>query len=348
MVIIHMKSTIDRDEFIASAPGSMSVDELTQQLANTTNLRIRLQAQLSACYNLATESPHMDHRTPAEKQRLLDLHQEARALLSVDRIAKREACTEAEVSALCAKMEEAARELFPERCVDPLGASIPEDEELDKLCYDRLLELAEPLHKAGVEGVSTGVDDVASARETLRRLRQPSCLATLWKLRDDPDIGEDERLRSWYWLELMDPDFKARDYLDPAKAQLWTCGKPVERQKILKDYAPNEKTKLTCKFTQTKDKGCPGREARMSFQDQRECRRQMVEKREIYKTLEQSELAQHPNVRPQNGPIAFRAPGSSGEQCFRTGREGDGLIRLNTDARRIHNSSKVETLVTPP
>lgn len=329
------------------------MDALTARVARMQNYRVRIKAQTMACYNLATEEPHMEGR-PEEAARLLQIYKDYRSVTSSERVAKREAVTEDELSAAVAAMEQAAREVFPDRCVDPPGAIVPPDAELDKLSYDELLPIAERLDEAGVPGVADGVENEEDARETLRKARQDSAACACWKLRDDPDISEDLRLRAWYWLELIDPEFNARDLVKPEEAQLWSCGKPMKRDEPLRTYSGrNEKTKLTCKLTVNEKKGCPMREARMSNDDQLKARKLRAEKVEVFRNLETSELANHKNVRPRASDcVAFRAPGSSGETLFRQRGSGEGpdpgLLSLNTDVRRIHHAKKTEQLITPP
>eukprot|EP00755_Sulcionema_specki_P005154 Sspe_Gene.31968::Locus_15702_Transcript_2_2_Confidence_0.500_Length_1153::g.31968::m.31968 len=291
MVHITMKSTIDRDEWLASATVGVSVDELTSQLTRINNLRVRLGSQRMAMYSLMTEEQHMKEKTDEDKKRVKDLFDEATAVMAVDNVTKRVVFTEEEVESLVQKLEAAAREIFPDQCGD-------------------------------VEG-------------------KPSAVDRLWKARDDPDIDEDERLRAWYFLQLIDPEFKARELLDQKTSTLWWAGKELSREKALSDYiGRNEKTKLVCKLTGS-GKGCPNREPRMAYDEQRKVREHIIAKREEFKTLEPSELAGHKNVtrRPADF-IRFSTPTSDGSNLFGGQRPdaqlGEGVRNLNTDVKKIY------------
>eukprot|EP01063_Lacrimia_lanifica_P022365 TRINITY_DN29995_c0_g1_i1.p1 TRINITY_DN29995_c0_g1~~TRINITY_DN29995_c0_g1_i1.p1 ORF type:complete len:305 (+),score=148.54 TRINITY_DN29995_c0_g1_i1:76-990(+) len=196
----------------------------------------------------------------------------------------------------------------------------------------------------------------ALAKAVFQECQVADPVAALWKKRDDSDISEDDRLRAWYYLELIDPMFKERDYMKPDEAKLWFCGKEIETGKLLSDYSGrNDKSKIVCKL-QTTAKGCPAREPKMELGMQREMRQHFVAKRDAFKQLETSELADHAAVRPKAGDfVAYRAPGSTGTQFFGDGARGavdesakaggEGLLKLNTDVRRIHHSGKTETLL---
>lgn len=342
MVWILVKNTLNaRDEFLFQTEVSISIGELTPALVRIHNLRTRLQSQGSACYNLANEQ--MSGRPEEHIQRLMELHREAKYHLDSSRVERRDACTEEEIIAVIAKIEAAAREIFPDFCKDSPASAIPAEEELEKLTYDEIMALATRLMEAGVRQVEedlNGLDDADSARKTLGKLRVPKAVDMLWKMRDDADIGEDLRLCAWYWLELVDPDFKGRDFYDEEKAQIWACSKAYERSQILSDYiGKNDKQKITAKLSVSKDKGCPGRDSRMSFNDQREYRQRMEEKRERWATLEQSEFATHKNVNPVRG--AHIGVSFSGKRDDIDPKK----VSLTQGIRPIHNASRTETLV---
>ena len=293
MVIIHMKSTTDKDEFLFNGKTDMEVDTLIEQLTFMNNSRIRLKSMSSALYNLLNEPgyTHLEGKTAEERNLLEQLHEKVTTMLHLDRIGERTFLSQELLTETITAVRDAAVQIFSE-CK-------PDD-----------------------------------------------AIDLLWKSRDDADIHEDTRLRAWYFLELIDPMFKERDFYTPETTKLWWAGKEVKKGNPLKSFSgPNEKSKMICKLS-SEQKGCPSREPQLQYTKQRELRQHFTEKRDTFKELERSELADHKNVRRDPGDfIAFRGPTSTGTQLFGDGARGavdenakaggEGLIKLKTDVKKI-------------
>eukprot|EP01060_Flectonema_neradi_P026009 TRINITY_DN34862_c0_g1_i1.p1 TRINITY_DN34862_c0_g1~~TRINITY_DN34862_c0_g1_i1.p1 ORF type:complete len:302 (+),score=65.47 TRINITY_DN34862_c0_g1_i1:49-954(+) len=297
MVLFHMKSCDDRDEYLYSALTTKSTTEIRDELVFIHNARVRLRSQTLSIYNLLYENDgeHTKNKSEDTKETLKEIHEAAGYITKPDRVKERVIVGKDELSAMIEKIEAFAREVFPE-CKDT-----PE---------------------------ITAID-------------------SLWKKRDDADISEDDRLRAWYFLELIDPAFKERDFFDPEKTSLWWAGKQIKPDHVLKDFTgANEKSKIVAKL-QTAEKGCPSREQRLKYEDQRSLREHFHERKETFKQLEPSELANHKNVTRKPGDfVRFSAPTSNGTAMFSTNiKNNAGLTSLNTNVRTIHNPGKVETVV---
>eukprot|EP01061_Rhynchopus_euleeides_P021607 TRINITY_DN35232_c0_g1_i1.p2 TRINITY_DN35232_c0_g1~~TRINITY_DN35232_c0_g1_i1.p2 ORF type:complete len:329 (+),score=128.06 TRINITY_DN35232_c0_g1_i1:79-987(+) len=295
MVVIHMKSTSDRDEWLFSATTGMEVEALIGELVFVHNGRVRVRAMASALYNLLHEEGynHLDGKTEEQKNCLNLLHERARHVLHIDRIAEK---------AFFAR--------------------------------DALAELVDEVQQAAIA--------------TFAECQGDDAIDKLWKAREDSETKDDDRLRAWYFLQLIDPAFKERDFYLADKAKLWWAGKEVQRGNLLKKYTGgNEKSKMVCKITAEKQ-GCPSREPKLQYNVQRDLRQHFEEKRDTFKQLEESELAAHKNVRRDPSDfVAFRPPTSTGTNLFGDGARGSvdatakaggtGLVKLNTDVRKIHH-----------
>ncbi|KAJ9463432.1 hypothetical protein DIPPA_21386 [Diplonema papillatum] len=306
MVLLHMKSTTEKDEWLFSAPAATETDPLLEELVEIHNLRVRLKSQMLALWNVRHENDgqHMQGNTEEQRGDVERLFEDIKRLMHADRAAERVAVDKASLQDCAEKAEAAARACFPAAC-----------------------------------GAADAVD-------------------TLWKQREDPDTNEDDRLRAWYYLELIDPMFRERDFLTAANAKLWWAGKEVARGRVLSDYTgKNDKSKAVCKLA-AGDKGCPAREPAMRCEDQRAVRQYFTAKREEFKTLEPSELAHHKNVRPKPSDfVAYSAPTSTGKQFFGDASRspvdataaagGSGMVKLNTNVRPICPGKRTETELAP-
>ncbi|ESS69015.1 hypothetical protein TcG_08303 [Trypanosoma cruzi] len=110
----------------------------------------------------------------------------------------------------------------------------------------------------------------------------------LYALHDNPDIDEDYRLVVYHCRAILDKRWKQQELQREDQAGLWFCGKLMEGT-ISKYSGRNEKSRLTVKV-HPKDGAAPSIEPRMSYDDQRALFERMRQRREEYKTLEESEL----------------------------------------------------------
>ena len=297
MVLFHMKSCDDRDEYLYSAPSTTNTTDVLSDLTFIHNARVRLRSQTLSIYNLLNENDgeHTKNKTDSEKESLKEIHEAASYITKLERIKERVIVGRDELTAMVEKIENTAIEFFSE----------------------------------------------------CQSTEEIPAIESLWKKRDDSEISEGDRLRAWYFLELIDPFFKERDYFEPNKTTLWWAGKQIKPDHLLKDFTgQNDKSKIVAKL-QTTAKGCPSREQRLKYDEQRELREHFSQKRETFKELEASELASHQNVTRKPGDyVKFSAPTSTGDAMFSTDvKKSGGLTALNTNVRPIHNSGKVETLV---
>ena len=304
MVVIHIKSTIDRDEFLYQTPAAADVADIITDLVHLHNARVRLRSQASALYNLLNEDGGAHSAAKSDEQRnlLSALHDEVRAIVAPERVVEKACFDRAALHDLLSRVEAAAVATY-EECRDDAPAD-------------------------GSEAAPATAAD------------------KLWKAREEGDTPEDDRLRAYYFLELVDPEFRGKDFYAADTAKLWWAGKELVRGGPLKGYTgANEKSKIVGKLSGDKQ-GCPAREARMALAQQRDLRQHFLGKQEEFKALEASELAAHKNVRRDPADyVAFRAPCSNGERLFGDGSRGavdphakaagDGIISLNTNVKKI-------------
>eukprot|EP01059_Diplonema_ambulator_P022834 TRINITY_DN38176_c0_g1_i1.p1 TRINITY_DN38176_c0_g1~~TRINITY_DN38176_c0_g1_i1.p1 ORF type:complete len:307 (+),score=66.15 TRINITY_DN38176_c0_g1_i1:53-973(+) len=300
MVVIHIKSTADKDEWLYQTECSKDTTELIEELAGIYNGRVRLKSQVMALWNLVNEDggSHLEGREEGVAGVLEGLYEKGRVVLDVAGVQEKRFFGKKVVEGMVAEIENAARESFEECKGD------------------------------------TAIDE-------------------LYKARDDPDLAETKRLQYWYFLELIDPQFKARDFLNPTTTKLWWAGKEIKRAEPLSVFiGKNEKTKFVGKLT-SEAKGCPAREPKLGYAQQRELRQHFEEKRSAFQNLEPSELQDHRNVsRKPSDFVQFRAPTSQGTNFFGDGARsavdsnakagGEGIIQLNTNVKPIHNKGRSE------
>eukprot|EP01064_Diplonema_japonicum_P034114 TRINITY_DN6966_c0_g1_i1.p1 TRINITY_DN6966_c0_g1~~TRINITY_DN6966_c0_g1_i1.p1 ORF type:complete len:325 (+),score=79.83 TRINITY_DN6966_c0_g1_i1:60-977(+) len=301
MVVIHMKSTADKDEWLYETTCAKETTPLIEELAFLHNARVRLRSQTMALWNLVNEDKgaHLKNRGEGAGAVLDGLYEKAKRVTSLDNISGRVYCTREEVVRVIEEITKTTIQIFEKECS-------PED-----------------------------------------------AIAKLWATRDDPDVTEEERLMAWYLLELTDPQFKERDFIPLEKAKLWWAGKEIKKDDTLSTFVGrNEKSKIVGKLT-SEATGCPSREPKLSYEEQRKLRDHFTQKRNEFKELEASELADHKNVtRKPSDFVRFRAPTSEGTSLFGDGARatvdphakagGEGLIQLNTNVRPIHHKSKSE------
>ncbi|KEG08175.1 hypothetical protein DQ04_07831030 [Trypanosoma grayi] len=115
-----------------------------------------------------------------------------------------------------------------------------------------------------------------------------AAIESLYQLHDNPDIDEDHRLVIYHCRAILDPQWKKQELQREDQVGLWFCGKLMEGT-IAKYSGKNEKSRLTVKV-HPKDGAPPSIEPRMSYDDQRVLFERLRQRREEYKTLEDSEL----------------------------------------------------------
>lgn len=135
-----------------------------------------------------------------------------------------------------------------------------------------------------------------------------AAVTKLWELHENPDIDEDYRLHVYHCRTIMDPQWRENEvFSDTTATALWFCGKILDKSKTFGDHAnQNEKSKLTVKIALEKG-SAPAGEPRMSYDDQRTMRNYICEKRELVKSLEDSELRDRV-IQQSRGNVLIGAP----------------------------------------
>lgn len=110
----------------------------------------------------------------------------------------------------------------------------------------------------------------------------------LYALHENPDLDEDYRLIVYHCRAILDTQWKQHELQREENAGLWFCGKLMEGT-VSKYSGSNEKSRLTVRV-HPKDGAAPSGEPRISYDDQRALFERMRQRREEYKTLEESEL----------------------------------------------------------
>ena len=132
----------------------------------------------------------------------------------------------------------------------------------------------------------------------------------LYELHENPEIDEDYRLHVYHCRAILDPVWKQNEMLDEATTGVWFCGKVMENQETVSKYCGgNNKSRITVKLALASG-SAPSGEPRMSYDEQRTLRQAFYEKRETYKTLEDSEL-RDAVLRQARGRVALPPSGSS-------------------------------------
>lgn len=121
---------------------------------------------------------------------------------------------------------------------------------------------------------------------------EDAAVTRLYELHENPDIDEDYRVHVYHCRAIMDPQWRQNELIDEATAALWFAGKKLDTAsgvKVGQYCGNNPKSRLTVKPALGSGPA-PSGEPRMSYDDQRNLRQRFQEKREVYATLEESEL----------------------------------------------------------
>lgn len=129
-----------------------------------------------------------------------------------------------------------------------------------------------------------------------------AAIQELYAMHENPDLDEGVRLIVYHCRAILDPQWKINEMTTADTAALWFCGKVMEG--TLRAYCGrNEKSRLTVKVAR-RDGPAPSGEPRMRYEDQRELFRCLREKREVFKSLEMSELRDRV-VRQSRGQVVL-------------------------------------------
>ncbi|RNE98616.1 hypothetical protein TraAM80_08686 [Trypanosoma rangeli] len=197
-----------------------------------------------------------------------------------------------------------ARELLQEarrRRRLPLSSSAGPGDDALAVAYDRLIEATSTRLRDAVSPVAP--EEFDETAEQLRCMTEQlfpeeccvpeggrdAAVDRLYALHDTPDLDEDQRLVVYHCRAILDRRWKQHELQCEDQAGLWFCGKLMEGGTLAKYSGRSEKSRLTVKV-HPKDGPAPSTEPRVSYDDQRALFERMRQRRETYKTLEESEL----------------------------------------------------------
>ena len=230
MVILHVKRSAARDEFLFETSCSVSVDSLTSELCEVHNKRIKVLRLAAAVKALAAHGPIRPEET--------------RGL--TDEIAK---LSDLNVNAYGASTN-------PDQYGQRTGAT-PAKEICDIL--NRTATDAESAVSANLVAQRKNLN-IATISEQLDLLRGAVMIAypAYHRLPSyDPARIELEN------KEELDGQSESQDALEPREASLWWAAKEMQRGQLLADYiGKNEKTKVVLRL-QPRASGAPVREPRI-------------------------------------------------------------------------------------
>ncbi|RNF03440.1 uncharacterized protein Tco025E_08172 [Trypanosoma conorhini] len=167
--------------------------------------------------------------------------------------------------------------------------------------YERLIEATSRRLRDAAAPVTPEEFDAAAEelRGMTERLYPDECcvpaggrdaaVERLYALHETPELDEERRLVVYHCRAVLDRQWKQHELQREDGAGLWFCGKLMEGGSLARYSGRNEKSRLTVKV-HPKDGPAPSAEPRMSYDDQRVLFARMRQRREEYKTLEDSEL----------------------------------------------------------
>lgn len=256
MVLMHVKRTNDKNEFLFETTVAKTVTDVVNELVVVHNLRLKVQRLAVSMQELAKHGP----MRPEETRGLSD------------ETAK---CTELDINAYGAPTNP-----------DPHGYRTgcpPPQATADVMLRTAEDSLAAVTHKLVEQKKCLDLASVQSALDMCKgavQIAYPAFHRLPWY---DPVRMECED------KEELDGRSDMQDILDPSDAVLWWAGKELQSDKFVHEYTgKNEKTKLMTRL-QTKSNGAPVRESRIDKETHSAMMQHYYQKQEEEKKLKADE-----------------------------------------------------------